>query len=102
MWEEQSLGVSTVQSAQIVGDIEHDRWSDSLSARIELEVEVEEQYARQDPSGHHVEYAARTYPARVRGIVQTFIDGENVDFDGMLDEIEFLDVNPQEIDWQSI
>lgn len=102
MWEEQSVGISTVQSAQIVGDIEHDRWSDSLSARIELEVEVEEQYARQDPSGHHVEYAARTYPARVRGTVQTFIDGETVDFDGMLDDIEFLVVNPGEIDWQSI
>jgi predicted nucleic acid-binding protein len=99
-WVEQGRSVSTVQSAEVVGDIEHDLWSESLSARVELEVEVEEQYSRQDPSGHHVEYAVRRYPARVRGTVQAFIDGDKLDYDELLEEGEFLSVLPIDIDWQ--
>lgn len=102
MWEEQDLSISTVRSARVVNTIEHDHWTDSLSARLELEVEIEEQYARQDLSGHHVEYAARRYPARVRGTVRAFLEGASVDFDGLLEEIEFMTVESAEVDWQSI
>lgn len=101
-WEEQAMSLSTVHSAEVLGDIEHDRWSGSLSARVELEVEVEEQYARQDPSGHRVEYSARRYPARVRGTVQTFLDGETVDWDGLLEDVEFVPVEAGEVDWESM
>lgn len=102
MWEEQGRTVGTVQSVKIVGDIAHDRWSESLSARVELAVEAEEQYARQDMSGHAVDYAVRRYTARLRGTVRTSLNGDSVDFDGLLDDIELMTVEPGDIDWQSI
>jgi hypothetical protein len=102
VWSEQEHSISTVQSAEIVGKVEHDRWSDSLSAQVELEVEVEEQYARQDPSGQQVDYAIRSYPGRVRGTVQTFVEGDTVDFDGLLEDVELMPVEDFEVDWQSI
>ncbi|MFS0885458.1 hypothetical protein [Aeromicrobium sp. 179-A 4D2 NHS] len=101
-WEQQAVTVSNVQSAEILDDVEHDHWSESLNARIELQVEVEEQYARQDPSGHSVEYTVRTYPARVRGTVQAFVDGESIDFDGLLEDIEFLDVDSADVDFRPL
>ncbi|WP_185996086.1 hypothetical protein [Nocardioides campestrisoli] len=101
-WEQQDVTVSNVQAAEILGDVEHDRWSESLSARVELQVDVEEQYARQDASGHHVEYAARTYPARIRGTLQASLDDESFDFDGLLEDVEFATVLSTEVDWQSM
>jgi hypothetical protein len=102
VWAVQEHNISAVQSAKIVGNIEHDRWSDSLSARVELEVEVEEQYARQDPSGQHVEYVSRRYPGRVRGTVQTFLESGAPDFDGVLEDVEFVPVEDFEVEWHSI
>ncbi|MDX3003490.1 hypothetical protein PWY87_17520 [Kribbella solani] len=101
-WAEQEHSISTVRSAQIVGNVEHDRWSDSLSACIELEVEVEEQYARQDSHGQQVEYASRSFPGRVRGTLQAFVDGDTIEFDGLLEDVEFMSVEDFEVEWQSI
>lgn len=99
-WERQGVEMSNVQSAEIVGDVDHDRWSESLNARVEFQVEVEEQYTRQDPSGHHLEYASRTYPARLRGTVHAFLGDGAVDFDGLLEDVEFVTVDSTDVDWQ--
>ncbi|GAA1683783.1 hypothetical protein GCM10010977_31710 [Citricoccus zhacaiensis] len=101
-WEKQSVSVGSVESAEIIGDVEYDRWSGSLYAEIEVEFNVEEQLARQDSSGHELKYAVRSFPLRARGAVRASLDGEVIDFDGRLEDVKLLTVDYDQIDWQSI
>jgi len=76
-WEKQESYVD-VTAARVTGKVTYDTWVESLAGVVEVSVQVEEQYARQDQFGDHVEYVRVQYPGRIVGEVTAFIDW-NVD-----------------------
>jgi hypothetical protein len=70
-WEHQESFV-TPSGALVVGSVTYDGWTGSLAGTVQLDALVEEQYARQDQFGDHVEYVAVHYPGHVNGELTVF------------------------------
>ncbi|MCY1141530.1 hypothetical protein OWR29_26330 [Actinoplanes sp. Pm04-4] len=85
-WEIQSSSVQVV-SVEVTGVVQYDAWTESLSGPVRIEVEVEEQYARQDRWGDAPEYRSFFYTAWIQGDLTLF--GEQKQ---SLDSIEIVDV----------
>ena len=101
-WELQDRVLAPVSLAEVMGEVEHDRWSSTFTARVRLTAEVEEQYARQDPFGDFVQYRARTYPGSVQAKLRLFSEGNSLEFDGVLDDVELLSPASIDVGWTSI
>ena len=84
-WEFQSSSVR-VDTVEVTGAVQHDAWTESLSGPVRIEVEVEEQYARQDQWGDAPEYRSFLYTAWITGEVTLFDEQKP-----SLDSIEFID-----------
>ena len=101
-WELQDRTVSTVKEAKVLGDVEHDRWTDALAATVRLTAEVEEQYTRQDPSGDYVQSRARTYPGAIQAELRLFIENGELSHDGVLDELQLVPPASNDVVWTSV
>jgi hypothetical protein len=84
-WELQDTSVQ-VDTVRVIGSVQYDAWSESLSGSVRIDVEVEEQYARQDRWGDAPEYRSFFYTAWIQGEV-TLFDGQ----EPSLDSIELTD-----------
>jgi hypothetical protein len=83
-WELQSSSFQ-VGTVEVTGTVQHDAWTESLSGPVRIDVEVEEQYARQDQWGDAPEYRSFFYRAWIKGEVTLFDEQEP-----SLDSIEFV------------
>jgi hypothetical protein len=101
-WELQDRTVAPVSEAQVISEVAHDRWTDTLTATVKLTAEAAEQYARQDPFGDYLQHRRRTYPGSVRAELRLFIEDGELAFDGVLEEIELLSPGSLEITWDAI
>lgn len=84
-WEFQGSSVQ-VDMVEVTGAVRYDAWTESLSGPVRIEVEVEEQYARQDQWGDAPEYRSFFYTAWIKGEVTLFVEHEP-----SLDSIELID-----------
>jgi hypothetical protein len=100
-WELQDQRVSPVKEAGVVGEIQHDGWTDALTATVRLVAEVEEQYARQGPLGDNVEYRTRIYPASLQGSLRLFTENGDLRDDGVLEDVDLLRPSPADVLWMS-
>lgn len=98
-WELQDQTVSPVKEAEVIGEIQHDRWTDALTATVRLVADVEEQYARQGPLGDNVQYRTRTYPGSVQGSLRLFTENGELSDDGVLENMELLPPPSTDVAW---
>lgn len=100
-WELQDRRVSPVKEAEVIGEIQHDEWTDALTATVRLGAEVEEQYARQGPLGDNVEYRTRIYPGSLQGDLRLFTENGELSDDGVLEDLDLLRPSPTDVVWLS-
>ncbi|MFF0097696.1 hypothetical protein ACFYO8_00050 [Micromonospora sp. NPDC005257] len=99
-WEFQDSSLQ-VERVEFVGPIQYDAWSESTAGQVRIEVEVEEQYARQDRWGDSPEYRNFYYGAWIQGEIALF-DGQEPTLESIeLAEAEF-GTNPESVYSQAI
>lgn len=96
-WEMQERTVGGISSVSLLGAVEHDRWSGSFSAPVELAAPVEELYAHQSSSGDYVQFEQVEYNVRIRGTVRLFDDGRSLASDEVLEDVVLLPVDEADL-----
>lgn len=94
-WEQQDSTFELAGPAEI-DDVRYDSWSGTVTARVRIPVEVDDQYVRQEPRfGDSLEWETVNYSAEVRGnLLLYWSETDGIEGPGTLSEVEFSDPDP--------